>query len=229
MQRQVGFIPQSIRHFITVSEFSLGILRPYLPTQASFHAVPNVIDIPKQPPVPVGENSAYTMVGRLSPEKGPTCFAEAATQGPYDAVFVGDGECRRLIHERFPAVRITGWCSREQVVRHLRRARALVFPSLWYEAQPLAVLEAAAMGIPSIVSDRCAARDDVVNGVTGLWFQGGNAADLAEKLRQMQDNRTVQAMGLAAYNRYWAHPQTIEDHVTRLEAVYAAIFRSIHA
>lgn len=229
IQRRWGMVPQSIRHFIKVSDFSLRILQPYLPQGASLYALPNIIDIPVQPPVRVRANSAYTMVGRLSREKGPISFAEAAARGPFKAVFMGEGNCREDVQAMCPDAEVTGWCSRAQVIERLRQARALVFPSLWYEAQPLAIREAAAMGIPAIVSDRCAGRDDVVDGVTGLWFRGGDVADLIRQLRRMQNDDAVQEMGQAAYRHYWENPATVDRHVVELERIYEQILKASNA
>jgi glycosyltransferase involved in cell wall biosynthesis len=226
VQRRCGMLPQSIQHFINVSDFSLNILRPYLPQGANVYAVPNIIEVPQQSPVNVRTNVAYTMVGRLSREKGPISFAEAAASGPFHAVFVGEGDCRESVQRICPKAEITGWRSRPQVIERLRQARALVFPSLWYEAQPLAIREAAALGVPAIVSDRCAGRDDVVDGVTGLWFRGGDSDDLIRQMRRMQDDALVQRMGEAAYNRYWANPATADRHVAQLERIYDEILKS---
>ncbi len=225
VQQRYGLIPKAIRHFIKVSDFSVNILRPYLPHHAKLYALPNIIDVPLEPPIRVKANSSYTMVGRLSREKGPTCLAEAAGRGALKAVFVGDGNCRSSVQATCPGAEITGWCSRAQVFERLRQARALVFPSLWYEAQPLAIREAAAMGIPAIVSDRCAGRDDVIDGGTGLWFKGGDARDLLRQMRRLQDDDVVEAMGQAAYSQYWARPATVDRHVAQLTKIYEEVLR----
>jgi glycosyltransferase involved in cell wall biosynthesis len=225
IQRRWGMVPESIKHFIKVSDFSLSVLRPYLPGGATMYALPNIIDIPLQPPVSVMANSAYTMVGRLTREKDPISFAEAAARGPFRAVFVGEGNHRGDVQALCPEAEVTGWCSRAQVIERLRQARALVFPSLWYEAQPLAIREAAAMGIPAIVSDRCAGRDDVVDGVTGLWFKGGDVGDLIRQMRRMQNDDAVQKMGHAAYGRYWENPATVDRHVGELKRIYEQVLK----
>jgi glycosyltransferase involved in cell wall biosynthesis len=225
VQDSWGLVPL-IKHFIKVSDFSINILRPYLPHGATVYALPNIIDIPLQPLVNVMANSAYTMVGRLSREKGPISFAEAAARGPFKAVFVGEGNCRGHVQALCPTAEITGWCSRAQVVERLREARALVFPSLWYEAQPLAIREAAAMGVPAIVSDRCAGRDDVIDGVTGLWFRGGDVDDLVCKIRRMEDDNAAQRMGQAAYRHYWESPATVERHVVELKRIYEQVLKA---
>ena len=81
------------------------------------------------------------------------------------------------------------------------------------------------MGVPAIVSDRCAGRDDVLDGVTGLWFKGGDVTDLVRQMRRMQDDHVVQEMGQAAHNHYWAKPTTIDGHVAELMKIYEEILK----
>ena len=106
----------------------------------------------------------------------------------------------------------------------IRRSRALVLPSLWYETQGLVVKEAAAMGIPAIVSDGCAGRDSVEDGVTGLWFSSGNLDDLVEKINILKnDHRIARKLGMNAYKKYWDSPNTIQNHGRDLMNCYNAI------
>ncbi len=115
---------------------------------------------------------------------------------------------------------VLGWLDKSEVTRELRKARAFVLPSLWYEAQPLVLLEAAAHGVPIIIPDQCAARDAVEDGVTGLWFRTGDAADLEQKIRVLEDPKIAARLGSAAFRRYWADPPTLQKHVNRLEELY---------
>lgn len=221
IQRSLGMIPDGVHHYIFVSNFSLNIMKKYLPSKAHFYFVPNPVESNQNaPPIEVSKNSAYLMIGRLSKEKGVLLFAEAAKAGNCNAVFVGDGEYRSDIRSINPHARITGWVSHSQVHKHLERARAVVFPSLVYEAQPLVVLEAASCGIPIIVSDSCAAREMVCNGVTGLWFKSGNIDDLVKKMQMLQDNNLVSTLGQASYKNYWMYPSPMEKHVATLQEVY---------
>ena len=103
----------------------------------------------------------------------------------------------------------------------MRAARALALPSLWYEGQPLAALEAKAMGTPVIVSDVCAGRETIDDGVSGLWFKSGNVEALAAALAQILDDALVARLSRAAYQDYWRAPPTQDAHVERLMAIYA--------
>ena len=226
VQCSLGRVPRGIGHFIALSRVSQTVLESYLPKHARVHQVDNPIDVLKEEPARVEDNDAFVAVGRLVPEKGPHLFAAAAAALRARAVFIGDGPRRAEIEAIYPAMEITGWKPRAEVMERMRRARALVFPSVWYEAQPLVVLEAAALGLPAIVPDTCAARDMVSNGVTGLWFKGGDAEDLAAKMHQLNDPVTARTLGRAAYERYWSAPPTQERHVNRLLEIYSQMLAS---
>lgn len=220
IQKSFGLIPGGIRHYICVSDFSLNIIKPYLPSRAKLYSVSNPIESKQEAPVEVSKNTLYVAVGRLSKEKGFLLLAEAARKSGYPVLFIGDGECRRDIQAIHPDAKITGWISRDEVVRYLTQARAIIFPSIWYEAQPLVVLEGASQGIPIIVSDHCAAREMVCDGITGLWFKSGDADDLIKKMHMLQSDNLVSSLGQAAYHGHWTAPFTMERHLVALQEVY---------
>jgi len=61
-------------------------------------------------------------------------------------------------------------------------ATALIFPSKWYETFGRVAIEAFAKGTPVIASQIGAIAELVEHERTGLLFQPGDAADLAEKV-----------------------------------------------
>ena len=221
LQKHVARLPERAAHFVGVSQFAMNVLAPFLPTDVPRTVVRNPIDCPDLGPAAVGENDLFVFAGRLVPEKGPRIFAEAARSAGIKAVFVGDGELRRELERDFPEITVTGWQTPAQVGAWLRRARALVFPSRWYETLGLVAVEAAANGVPVIVSDGCAARDTVADGERGLHFRAESAGSLADKLRRLAEDRPLaEQFGLAAYRWYWDDPWTAGRHVEDLVAVY---------
>ena len=204
--------------YIAISDFQTGIVAPYLPAGARMHRVSNPIVLDDAGPKGAPAAGDVIFLGRLSPEKGPFLFAEAARKVGLVPTYVGDGPAAAELKARFPEARMLGWQQAEAARAALRGARALVFPSLWYEGQPLTVLEAKALGTPVIVSDACAGREEVEDGVTGLWFKGGDADDLARALLAIRDDTMVARMSSAAYAAFWADPPTLERHVARITA-----------
>ncbi|TAM84182.1 MAG: glycosyltransferase [Acidobacteria bacterium] len=223
VQQRIGGLPGAIDAFVVISRLSCDILRPYLPKRAQLFEVPNPIDLPRQQPLEPERGNSFVMIGRLTLDKGGALLARAARECGVPAVFVGEGPCRQEIASAYPSATITGWVQKERVGGFLERARALVLPSLWYEAQPLVPLEAASRGVPAIVSDGCAGKETVQDGVTGVLFKNGDVSSLTSALRRMKDDQFVRCLGRAAYERYWANPLTTERHVARLEQVYQAV------
>ena len=229
IQDQFGGIPSRVRNFIVISRLAQELLRPHLPADAVFHFVPNAIDVDPYDPAPVDEHEEFLFLGRITPEKGAVLFAKAAAAESVRCRFIGDGMARAAVLEANPHAKLEGWMNHSDGLRALRQARALVFPSLWYETLGLVVLEAAANGVPSIVPDECAARESVEDGVTGLYFRSGDEADLRRKLAILKDPETAARMGRAAYERFWAPPgHSVDLHRSRLEAAYTRILSPHH-
>ena len=223
VQRGPGRVPADIDAFVTVSDFSRRVLASYLPSTARVFAIDNPLDVPRQPAARIHEGAPFAFVGRIASHKGVTLLAEAHRGLQAPLLYVGDGPQRQQVERIAPDACITGWLGRAEVHERLRHARAVVLPSLWYETQGLVVAEAAAMGIPAIVADTCAARDMVSPGETGLWFSGGDVGALSRQMRVLQNIETARQFGAAAYETYWQSNLTMPRHVVGLETCYAAL------
>lgn len=223
-QDWAGGIPHRLRHFIVYSRLSQEILAPHLPADSIFYPVRASIEVERREPENVTSNDTFVFLGRLTPEKGVELFARAAAAEQVPALFIGEGLARESILRANPRARLAGWMSHRDGIEALRSARALVFPSLWHETLGLVVLEAAANGIPAIVPDTCAARESVIDGVTGLIFRSGDESDLRRALARLKDPDVAARMGREAYQKFWAAPGWGMDlHRRQLEAVYAEV------
>ncbi len=221
LQRSVAGFPGCVSHYIALSSRSAAVLRPYLPSDARLYPLANIIDVKRARPVDTGSNRPLMVVGRLDEEKGVILAALAAAYVGLPIVFVGDGPRRAAIEAT--GARVTGWLTAEDVQRELATARCLLFPSLWYETFGLVVSEAAARGIPAIVSDISAPADRVVDGESGWVFRSGDFEDLRRCLEITRDDTAVRAAGAAAYRDYWNSPSDPQHHVARLLSIYADV------
>lgn len=222
IQRTCGRFPAAIEHFISLSEKSEMILRPYLSKRAHIHRLHNGIDWARPPRVDAAANTTILYVGRLDQEKGAHLLAQVAAGLRLPVLFVGDGPLRKEI-EALPGMTVTGWIPRDEVRRHVSSARCLVFPSLWYETYGLVVSEAAACGVPALVSDVSAAAERINDGVTGWVFRSGDSADLAKCLTALRDDDAIQAVGERAYRNFWRSARDNAAHATDLVTVYRSI------
>ena len=224
LQNHVLHVPDHISHFIGVSEFSLDVLRPLLPPDIPVSVIRNPVNALDEGRAAVADNRPFVYIGRFVPEKGPRLFAEAVRRTGLPAVFVGAGELADELRATCPDARFTGWLGPDELRAELRGARALVFPPLWYETLGLVTVEAAAAGVPAIVSEKCAAIDCVVDGETGLHFSHGSAESLGNAMQRLADDDLLTgALGAAAYAWYWDSPWTTEANVDAVLRVYRSL------
>jgi glycosyltransferase involved in cell wall biosynthesis len=221
-QRHIGRFPSGVAEYIALSVKSAELLRPYLPSNATIRLLENPINVGRKSPVDVATKSSVVAVGRLDAEKGIALLVDAARRARSPLTLIGDGPWRQYA-EQYDGCRVTGWLSKQEVMVELEQARCLAFPSLWYETYGLVVEEAAARGIPSIVSDSSAAAERVKNGVTGWHAHTGNLDDLVRCLDVIKDDTVVQKVGLAAFEHYWIDPPTPARHTAELMGIYRDI------
>jgi glycosyltransferase involved in cell wall biosynthesis len=171
--------------FIALTDFAAAKLAEGGLPAERLHVKPNFIS--PDPGDRLGPGEGFLFAGRLSPEKGIGTIIDAAPLLEPGVVVrvAGDGpETDRLLAAAAtcPSLQPRGRLTRERVAEELRATRALVFPSLWYEGLPMTILEAFASGVPVIAARRGAAATLVTDGVTGLTFAPGDAAELASRL-----------------------------------------------
>jgi glycosyltransferase involved in cell wall biosynthesis len=227
VQNRILQVPRKVAHYIGVSDFSLGVLRPHLPPAVPVTVVRNPLDCVDDGPAAPGWNRNFVFVGRFEKEKGVRLFADAVRATGLPAVFIGDGSLAPELRRLCPGALFTGWIGPDAIRSHLAKARALVFPPLWYETLGLVVVEAAASGVPALISDRCAATDVIQDGVNGLHFARGSVDSLAGKMLMLAgDGAQAARLGKAGYDRYWADPWTLDRHVGKLLGVYGQLCRA---
>ncbi|MEO1556706.1 MAG: glycosyltransferase family 4 protein [Pseudomonadota bacterium] len=224
VQKNIGKLPKNVRNVIRISALQNEVMRPYFDDKTKFFHVPNPAVSTQRAAVDVEGNDEFHFVGRLVETKGAVDFAKAAQAAGVKPVFIGDGPQREEIRNANPDARILGWQDPDQVLEHLRNARALVFPSLWYECQPLVPLEAIALGIPVVCGDWGAARECIADGETGLLISSvAPNGDFTSALKRLSDARYAAKLGAEAYRRYWQDPLTMDRHLTTLTDVYRQV------
>lgn len=225
LMTNVARFPEIFDAYILISKFQEKIVAPYL-FDARVFALGNPIDCVDLGEKPDPASGDFLFLGRLSLEKGVFLLAEAARKAGVTPVFAGDGPAAAPLREKFPECRLLGWQNPSQVQSLLRTARVKIFPSLWYEGQPLSVLEAKSFGTPVIVSDGCSGRESIIDGVEGLWFKGGDVDALAAALERAKIDATIAAWSRAAYQNFWADPPTLARHVKGLLHIYDEVLAS---
>lgn len=183
----------------------------------------NFIDFDKQrllAEAPVDDRrDYYCYVGRLSPEKGVDTLLEAAAKSAGKLKVAGGGPLLDEYMTRYAGaanIEFLGPLDAAGVSELLLHARFMVVPSVWYENNPLSVIEALCAGTPVIGANIGGIPELIDEGVSGLIFTPGDVASLSEAIGRAEtikwDHDAIRAASLARFSS--------EAHYARLQATY---------
>lgn len=134
-----------------------------------------------------GSGGYALYVGRLSTEKGLDTLLAAWEQLSIKMPLkiIGEGPLEQQVAEatkQIPHIEWLGRRSISDVYKIMGEAAFLVFPSKWYETFGRVAIESFAKGTPVIASKLGAITELIDHKVNGLYFNPGDARDLAEKI-----------------------------------------------
>jgi len=192
------------KKFITVSGFVKGSISRHLKIDPEkIEVIPNYVDFYKlnqikqedlnelRKELSIGPQELVLItVGRLNPAKGLQYLLKAlpivARECNFIKLFiVGDGFYRkyleRLTQECGLADKVVFLGERADVKELLHISSIFILPTL-SEGLPVSLLEAMAIGKPSLASDIGPMREVIVDGQTGLLFKAKDSKEIAKKL-----------------------------------------------
>ena len=191
--------------------------------------LPNVVDAAEtraiaaaEPSFPLPERFLL-FVGKLEENKGARflipAVAGAGTGLPL--VVLGEGSLAHTLKFDATAAGVSlvlrGWAHREDVLRAMGRATAIVFPSLWPEPLSRVLLEALALGVPMAAMDTGGTREIIEDAESGLVVEG--AAALSDAVGRLAGDAVLRRR-LADGARARAERFSPAALIPRYEAVY---------
>lgn len=236
MQPALPFVERELRRrqqtlrdsdaVIAVSEYVAQSLRG-IARAAQLHVIPNLIDAAETRRLATRDAAdalraaPYLLfIGKLNALKGadwlPQILAQSGVAAPL--VVAGDGELKTAL-ARHQQIELRGWLSNAETLTLLARAKALLFPARWAEPLARTLLEAQALGIPTIACDTGGTRDIIEDNVNGLL--ANSIAEFAAALRRLMNDDALRArLGENAKRAAQAKfsPRVVTE---KLEAVYA--------
>ena len=145
---------------ISISALTTRLIVPELkPYIKKIYTVDNPVEQNQTGIVDIGSNEYYTLISRISEEKGIDMFCKAMRHLKLKGQVLGDGDLLGKYREKYPEVVFRGWCSGKDKELYVRQTKCLVLASRWYETFGLVVAEMKSYGIPSIVPDESAASE----------------------------------------------------------------------
>ena len=188
-------------------------------------AVASPIDRPTAP------HGRFAFFGQLTPFKGVTLLLQAMVRVGGDPTLVVHGANLEFQSKPFQQdfqalaaalghrVTLAGEYDQAQLPQLMAGIDWVVVPSLWWENSPLVIQEAFLNRRPVICSDIGGMAEKVTDGVNGLHFRTGDAADLARVLHHASTTPGL----WARLQRGVPEIHSMSAHVDMLDAAYTAL------
>jgi glycosyltransferase involved in cell wall biosynthesis len=148
---------------------------------------PNFIPDPGQGNLP--REDFFLFAGRLSASKGVHILLQAFARLSSRLIIVGEGPEKDMLLQPYASasnITFAGKRSRNELLDMMKRCKAVIFPSLWYEGLPFVILEAFATGTPIIASRLGTMAEVITHGFNGLHFTPGDATELKNAVEVME-------------------------------------------
>ena len=125
----------------------------------------------------VKKREGFVYVGRLSEEKGVLTLLSLFARDDckeFSLTIVGDGPLKDVVSKschHHKNIRYIGSKNRERIAELMGRSQALILPDLWFDVQPIVVLEALSQGLPVIAPSTPVFREIVLHKKTGFLYK----------------------------------------------------------
>ena len=171
--------------------------------------------------LPIEQEDFFLFVGKIDDYKGLQDLLHLFRHNDQSKfILIGKSEQPEMFDE-FANVNYLGEQGREVVLEHMRKCKAVIFPSLYYEGMPMVLLEAFSHKKPVISRDRGAMSSMVIEGHNGKKYE--DVSDLVKLVALFdKDDDLVSKLGANAYTEYlekYSQEQGYKNLITLYEAV----------
>lgn len=176
--------------------------------------LPDNLEIKEQP------YSYFVYAARLEMVKGIFVLLEAFKDLPQERlILLGTGPEEQQVREYIARYNMTnvicqGFTEHEKVLAYISKAKAVIYPSLWYEGFPMTIVESFACGTPVIASDTPNLSERIHNNENGFLFIPGNSKALRNTIESFYKNSehysTLRANARYSYEEYYTEQKVYD-------------------
>ncbi|MCA4895576.1 MAG: glycosyltransferase family 4 protein [Cytophagales bacterium] len=171
----------------------------------------------------------YLCFARLSEEKGIRVLLDSLHHYKYKLKIVGDGPLRPIVEQAVKentSIEFLGFKNIDWIIAEVKKSRAVIMPSIWYEALPLSVLHTLSTGTPLIISDLPPFRELIADKINGFHFKTGDSVDLARKIEFLNQNYDQMKVLYKNARETYLEKYTPERNYLMLIEIYERLLKS---
>ena len=184
---------RKVSGYIALTEFNKNKLKTLI-SEEKIYVKPNFINKNKDTLIRGSYKDYFLFLGRIDELKGINLLIET-WRGIDDSKLkvVGTGPLEENIKEYIDRnsinnVELLGFKKKEDVMKLIKNAKALIVPSQWYEGFPMTIVESLSLGIPIIAGDIGNMATIIKNGYNGLLFKYDDKNELKEKILEIDSD-----------------------------------------
>lgn len=167
-------------------------------------------------------NTFYLFVGRLSEEKGVKDLVQAFKENGKSLLIVGDGPLAKWVQaETTEKIQYSNAIPRASLIKLYESCTALIFPSRWFEGQPMTVIEAQSTGAIVIAAYSSNMSKMIEHEINGLLYSIQPCCQLNQVISNFESLslENKHQMSKAAYEKFLAN-YTKEKHIEAIKHLY---------
>lgn len=169
--------------------------------------------------IQVEKNEYYLFIGRVDQEKGVDLFCKSVTEAGVHGVVIGKGKMERALRQNYPNIDFLGWKNKEEIIEILKKARILLFTSVWYEGSPLTTAEVLSYGIPCIVTNCSSALEDITDNKNGFIVEK-NVKSIVKAIENAKLDSVVQQLSISAFETFDRKRLSLDFYANSLLRLY---------
>ena len=214
--------------YIAISDLNEKLVKGTVKSE-NIYRVDNIVDLKYEKKAKSINSYMFLYVGRISEEKGVELFCQAVERlkkvdQRVSGCVVGEGILKRELEQRYPFIEFAGWKDKMGVTEYMLKARALVFPSKWYEGAPLTIIEALSIKLPCVVSDCTSATEVVHSGENGVVFRTNDLESLYNSLVKVLNGDLIRKMQENMERNFYYEKYSEKVYCDRIINAYYSMF-----
>lgn len=214
-----------IDYFIFVSDFSMKKHCEYsklfaIKSSILYNFMPGVIE---RSPI---RGSYMLYFGRLSREKGIEMLIDVADKLKIKLVIAGTGPLEEKISScSYETINFVGYKTNFDLQKIIYDCSFVIVPSIWYENNPMAIIEAFSLGKP-VIGSNIGGIPELIGNIRGFLFQPKDSDALANALNKAKElsDEDYTSMSHAAF-QFAMLNFSEENHYEKLMQIYYKVIK----
>lgn len=179
-----------VNGYIALTEFNKNKLSGLIPREKIF-VKPNFVSSNKVT-LPRKMDNYFVFIGRLDKLKGIDLLVRIWDKSDENKLLIiGDGPLKDYIQRyirqnNMTNIEMLGFVSREKAFEILKKSKAIIMPSQWYEGFPMTIVESFSLGVPVIAGKIGNLSSIIKDNYNGLHFIYNDEKDLKTKIIRLE-------------------------------------------